>query len=523
MNTCKHTCFVIFKSVKREFPEKMILLVTFLIGIINALNVGTWNAYDIANAAERQLRREYTLNHVSDVFDEDVLCVQEAFSPNAVKEFNDAFSDVYNYSYYVTNRNFSSIPCDDNLYFHMTNNTGLLYTCFRKCNNHMLSDITSWIFCVYEECFVELKDTDGVTNKELNPELYELGQQLELKECWGCLWQYPYIHNIQNDWNNQNFTGLLVCGYLGKIYYEYMLIYTEEAALMDLLDTCHSDLGNVNYRSNPGVMLFSKYELIKTRFIRLASVMFVPRGILVARIKDMDMVIGCLHLEPALTDLTGTPMITFNDRLNSKGAKSYNDILKFDVDGVIDFVTKNDDLNLIITGDFNTGVGMSREQYDRLLVATDLENVFGSLGPLEPDLCTKCGENDYNNYPSFVDVTIDHILIKGDLASNNPQIYVNTKYNVTANIGTYLSDHNGVKANIFISDDDAQESTKNGSVIMTIIISSVVGIIIIIMCIVISYYFTKRNGNNVNTYPSLQYSTVNQTDVSTTEASDAVL
>ena len=145
-----------------------------------SFNIGTWNSYDVLIGADRNIRRNYVFNYTSDIFmNQDILCIQEAHSPNAVQEFALQYSDTFDYAEYYF-PNYITTPCNSNIYYEITNSSGLLYTCVDGCKDSLFSSNgASFIFCVYISCFSGLKDPiNGVTTRAINPDLYDIGKEL---------------------------------------------------------------------------------------------------------------------------------------------------------------------------------------------------------------------------------------------------------------------------------------------------------------------------------------------------------
>ena len=208
------------------------------------ISVGTWNSFDIIFAPDREIRRNYVFSNADNLFgDLDILCSQEAFSPNAISEFTSAFN--FDYEFGSPDSPLLEQSCPDDVVNEIADPGGRLYECTQSCKGSLLTSGVSWIFCIYLTCFSSLIDTSsGVTNRTIDPQLFDIGKQLDLSACGGCLWQSWYV---ENDFETNQ--GL-----------------TSDEALEKLLDRCQSDPQNVNYKVNPGIILYSNIKANKVCF-----------------------------------------------------------------------------------------------------------------------------------------------------------------------------------------------------------------------------------------------------------------
>eukprot|EP00486_Rosalina_sp_Unknown_P000860 CAMPEP_0201565582 /NCGR_PEP_ID=MMETSP0190_2-20130828/4799_1 /ASSEMBLY_ACC=CAM_ASM_000263 /TAXON_ID=37353 /ORGANISM="Rosalina sp." /LENGTH=456 /DNA_ID=CAMNT_0047983239 /DNA_START=27 /DNA_END=1397 /DNA_ORIENTATION=+ len=392
--------------------------------------IATWNSYDVVYGANLDARRDYVFENKEELFsDIDILCTQESHTYESIKDFVTNFGEIY--PYYKYNNDPSTEPyqaCSQEEIADFENSTSSIYSCNEACTDSLPSTL-GYAFCLWR-CFGELRDdTTGITTRDNNPELFDLGQELELSPCLSCLWRSNYVQSLAADWTANNDTSM--------------------AMFEDIIDSCTQPNNAFDYKANEGIILWSKYAFDTVEFVKLPEAVFTLRGYIKATIAISgyeDLTVICTHLEtPTINGYFGGKFTTMIQENIDNDVTEMSNITQLEIDALINIVNAEDG-NVVVLGDLNIGINSRVDLYDGLLSGSGLGNVFGSNMELSAAVnCSRCSDNPYTGNQEIV----DHILYKGDITvvTDSAMRFLDDTYNTSAGM-IPLSDHYGIKATL---------------------------------------------------------------------------
>eukprot|EP01083_Nonionella_stella_P059595 155927_1 len=409
----------------------ILLLALVFLRIINCghsveLNIGTWNTYDVYYGQQRDARRDYFFENRASLFgDLDVFCTQESHTYASISNFTDNFADVFPYSYYFDNPSTSPYQsCSADQINAFWNASSPIYECSNQCANDKLPNTFSYIFCLWR-CFGELRDnTTGVATRANNPELFDLGRDLEISRCLTCLWKSYFVEGFGTQWADENDTDVM---------------------FDDIITYCASADNPFDYKVNEGMILWSKYEFDSVEYVELDEAVFIARGYIKATISGIaaaPLTILCTHLEtPTINGIFGSSFASMIQENIDKGVNELSDITENQVAQLVTDISAMD--NVILLGDLNIGINSRVDIYDSLLSGAGLQSVFGTNAELSAAInCSRCAANPFTTNQEIV----DHILVKGVIydAVDSSTRFLDGTYNTSGGV-IPLSDHYGIK------------------------------------------------------------------------------